>query len=241
MAPPMARLPAARRAAAADAQPQAARNRGARSAWNGNQPGAETMDRLVRERHLAGDGLPDGSDRFDDCRTLGAIDRRPRDRAAGRLSRAQRASRSRCSITGWRIGTFLFFATLVVSDITLVGLATGEPFVTSTAIGSRWFRQAFRRSARPSSESASRPISAVTRCARWRPPTRCARSTHELRKDVEPVARRRSRRAGRAVHALRPRRVAAGQPAARSVGRLALHEIGDRIDQLLSTGSDGSA
>ncbi len=35
-----------------------------------------------------------------------------------------------------RIGTFLFFATLVVSDITLVGLATGEPYVTQY---SNWF------------------------------------------------------------------------------------------------------
>ncbi len=35
-----------------------------------------------------------------------------------------------------RIGTFLFFATLVVSDITLVGLATGEPYVTKY---SNWF------------------------------------------------------------------------------------------------------
>ena len=35
-----------------------------------------------------------------------------------------------------RIGTVLFFATLVVSDITLVGLATGEPYVTRY---SNWF------------------------------------------------------------------------------------------------------
>ncbi|HVU30454.1 MAG TPA: hypothetical protein VHE36_08650 [Sphingomicrobium sp.] len=35
-----------------------------------------------------------------------------------------------------RVGTILFFATLVVSDITLVGLATGEPYVTEF---SNWF------------------------------------------------------------------------------------------------------
>ena len=58
MAPPLARLSPAGRAAAADAQPEAARDRRARSAGDRDQSRAEALDRLVRERHLAGDGLP---------------------------------------------------------------------------------------------------------------------------------------------------------------------------------------
>ena len=64
MASPLARLSPARRAAAADAQPETAWHRRARPAGHGDQPSAEALDRLVRERHLARDGLPHGFARW---------------------------------------------------------------------------------------------------------------------------------------------------------------------------------
>ena len=54
MAPPLARLSPAGGAASADAQPQAARARGARPAGNLHQSGAEALVRLVFERRVAG-------------------------------------------------------------------------------------------------------------------------------------------------------------------------------------------
>ena len=61
MAPALARLSPARRTAAADAQPQAARARRARPAGDRDQSDPTALDRLVCGGGLAGDGLPPGA------------------------------------------------------------------------------------------------------------------------------------------------------------------------------------
>ena len=77
MAPALARLSPAGRAAAPDAQPQAARHRRARSARDAHQPGAAAVDRLVCERDLARDGLPRRDRSTRPARAqLAALDRR---------------------------------------------------------------------------------------------------------------------------------------------------------------------
>ena len=130
MASPLARLSPARRAAAADAQPQAARNRGARPAGDPDQSRAEALDRLVCERNLARDGLPVGKPRLGTARR--GSPRRSRIMKSRRRSPITSAMRVQIELLDRRleeIGTMLFVATLLVSVATLIGLALGADFV----------------------------------------------------------------------------------------------------------------
>src|SRR3954453_9118751 len=92
MAPALARLSPARGAAGADAQPEAARDRRARSAGNANEPRAETLARLVCERNLARDALPFGRHRPNLRGSTRTSDSDARDRAPSELPFAQRGA-----------------------------------------------------------------------------------------------------------------------------------------------------
>ena len=228
MAPPLARLSPARRAATADAHAEAPWNRRAGPAGTETNPVAEALDRLVCERHLARDGCPRGP-------STRACAARPRtaiaDHGSNRRSAITSAtpSRSRCSIIGWSRSGRRCSSDLIVSVATIVGFWRRLSFVNTYG---NWFTlvsAGFPALGTAVSGFASRPISAATRCARWRPPTRFARSTRSCARTSRCPAPR-TWRSRREDHAVRPRRVAARQPAARLVGRLAFHECRDGVD-----------
>ena len=202
MAPALARLSPAGRAAAADAQPQAARDRRARPARDRDQPGAAALDRLVCGRHLARDGLSGRADRRATARARLAVaiaDHEVAPQVA--YHRQQRAARSNCSTSGSSgSAPTLFVATLIVSrrDHRRARLRTRDSVDALQQLVHPDLGRLSRRSAPRCSGSASRAISAATRCARWRPPTRSSEIDAELRKRRQPVPRRRPRRAGRA-------------------------------------------
>ena len=113
MAPALARLSPARGTASADAVAKAARNRRARPAGHGNEPGAKALARLVCKRRLARNGLSFGRDRCAIART-NSRKRSPTTKSSHRsLITNAMPCRSRCSTTGSNpIGTILFGATL---------------------------------------------------------------------------------------------------------------------------------
>ena len=200
-------------------------------------PGTETnpvpqaLDRLVCERHLARDGLPVG-DRSTEPARRGSARPSPSMRSSRRSAiTSATPSRSTCSTSGSsRSAWCCSSATLLVSVATLIGLGFGSDFVNRygnwftlvsagfPALGTAVFGIRFQ------ADFGGDAVRSMATADTLR------QIDSELRKDVSSVARRRPCRAGGADHAVRPRRVAAGQPAARPVGRLALHEAGDGVD-----------
>ena len=86
MAPALARLSPAGRAAAAAAEPQVARDRRARPAGKRGQPGPAALGRMVCSGGLARERLPGGQDHSGCGACACRLDRDSRGRPAGRLS-----------------------------------------------------------------------------------------------------------------------------------------------------------
>ena len=179
MASALARLSPAGRAAAADAQPEAAGHRRARSAGHGDQPGrrsagstgtragsgARWAARPARSTRRHRDALARAIADHEVAPQMSYHERNARsDRAARRSARADLARCCSCRRSSCR-------------SPRSSGSRWARPSSTPTAIGSRSFRPAFRRSPPLCSGSASRAILAATRCGRRRPPTRSGRST----------------------------------------------------------------
>ena len=166
-------------------------------------------------------GVPVGLDRPRLRRAARRGDRR-RTRSS-RRSAITCATREQIEVLDHRleqIGMVLFAATVMVTVATIVGLGFGSDFVERygnwftfvsagfPALGTAVFGIRFQ------GDFGGDALRSMATAETLRQIDR------ELRKDVTPVARRGPCRAGGADHALRPRRVAAGQPAARPVGRL---------------------
>ena len=189
MAPPLARLPAAGRAAAADAQPQAPRGRGARPAGHRDQPRPAALDRLVLERHLAGDGLPIGDHRPRDRRAARRGHRRSRSGAAGRAITC--ATSARIELLDKRLEKFGTVSVLrdaggVGRDLARVRRSTPSSS-TNTAIGSRSSSAGFPALAHG---GVRHPLSGRLRRRRValarRPAEKLRQIDDELRKDTSP-------------------------------------------------------